>query len=321
MNKLDITKLKTKKNLAIALIASALLLVGVLVIKNNNKNNANSGANAEEKIAGETIEKMFKAKIVGFKHLSKGSDGLVAWVIQNDSGVNVVYTSGSKTDVIAFGGAAIDSDSKENLTIKIMKPLAEKISQNNAGSASSDSTEGQSAASTQPTGTPYMVGDFNGKIPDSIQAISKLKGITVGKAPIEKTLFVVFDPRCPYCKRLYQQQQKYIDKGFAFKWIPTMALGQDAIVANQIETVLSAKDPVAEFKAMMEGNPNPTQINASQGTLITLAENQSFLSNVFKVNGGKAGVPTGFFIDHRTNEPRMMQGVSEPVILNNIFGE
>ena len=282
-----------------------------LGLRSQAKDQKNIEITQEAKAAAETIEKLFNAKVVSVKLLSKEKQGLVAWTIANTSGANFVYTAGYNTDVVTFGGAALNTASKENLTLKLLSPeTTQKIN---------EATKANELE--QDDGIPLMAGDFKGEVPESIKAINNLKGITFGKAPIDKTLFILFDPRCPYCKQVFDNQQKYIDKGYSFKWIPTEALGRDPLVTNQIQTVFSAKDQQAELTALMKGDPSRTQINATPDTLKVLAENQSFLIGVFKVNGGQAGVPTAFFINHKTGSPEMKQGISEEVVMKRILGE
>jgi len=39
------------------------------------------------------------------------------------------------------------------------------------------------------------------------------------------------------------------------------------------------------------------------------------------VNNGRPAVPVGFYVDHRTGQPSMKTGLSEQVILEDIFGK
>ncbi|MNV98871.1 hypothetical protein D3C71_1941720 [compost metagenome] len=85
-------------------------------------------------------------------------------------------------------------------------------------------------------------------------------------------------------------------------------------------TILQTKDQ--KMLARVLGNHEQVRSEPSPETVEQLSTNLAFLFAAFEHNGKEqAGVPAAFFIDHRTGKPRMMTGLSQAVVLEDIFGK
>ncbi|RXF38773.1 hypothetical protein EG864_15845, partial [Enterococcus faecalis] len=67
-------------------------------------------------------------------------------------------------------------------------------------------------------------------------------GVKEGKGGIADTLYIIVDPRCPYCRKAYNITREYVKKGYTIKWIPTVALGDPANGLPLAATILQSKD-------------------------------------------------------------------------------
>lgn len=70
-----------------------------------------------------------------------------------------------------------------------------------------------------------MDGSFKGAVPESMKTVDSLAGVKEGKGGIGDTVYIIIDPRCPYCREAYNLTRAYAAKGHSIKWIPSAALG------------------------------------------------------------------------------------------------
>ncbi|WP_240533889.1 hypothetical protein [Aeromonas veronii] len=56
-------------------------------------------------------------------------------------------------------------------------------------------------------------GKFTGTIPESMKTVDSLAGVKEGKGGIADTLYIIVDPRCPYCRKAYNITREYVKKG------------------------------------------------------------------------------------------------------------
>jgi protein-disulfide isomerase len=232
-----------------------------------------------------------------------GVTGLTAWTVQSNGRQITLYTPADGRFI--FAGVILDA-------------------------ASGALVSGQNAAMIQPPGMTAgqgaraaLEGKFTGSIPESIQSVAALAGVTEGNGGVADTLFVIIDPRCPFSRQAYARTRDYVKRGMTIKWIPAVALGKSEEGVPLAATLLQAKDPANALKRLMGGESLTTQPN--EKTQKALLQNLDFLFSAFKhtpsVNNGRAVVPVGFYIDHRTGHPSMKTGLSEQVILEDIFGK
>ena len=235
--------------------------------------------------------------------------GLTAWTVVAKNGRAVeLYTTPD--------GQAVFSGVVWNLQ------TGQKVSNALTDVAQAQPMQQQGASSGLVSGRGALPAAFDGpvptQIPEAIQTVSTLAGYTEGKGSVADTLYVIIDPRCPYCRRAYNNTREYVKNGVTIKWIPTAALGEDGIPLAA--TVLESKD-----KAVIDGllaRHEFVSTKPSETTLKELHRNLDFLFEAFKQNGGeRPGVPVAFFIDRRTGKPRMVSGVSEQVVIEDILGQ
>lgn len=236
-----------------------------------------------------------------------GIGGLTAWTVEKN-GRRVVLYSTPDSEAL-FTGVLWDAKSGVNVSDRF-RPRTQPAH--------------LGVPEAQPLAPPVravaaMDGEFPGEIPESIATIDGLAGFKEGQGGPADTVYIVFDPRCPYCRAAYRGTRAYVAKGATIKWIPAVALGNPQDGIPLAATVLQSDDP--EVLARVLGGHEPIQAEPTPETLAHLDTNFDFLLAAFEQNGGTAGVPAAFFLDHRTGAPRMMTGVSEQMILQDIFGE
>ena len=242
-----------------------------------------------------------------------GAGGLTAWTLEKNGRRVVLYTT---PDVgVIISGVVWDAASGQNLSDQfVVRPAGLPV-----GAAAV-------ASSLQPAAQPdrgALVGSYNGVIPDSIKTVDSLAGIKEGKGGPADTLYVIFDPRCPYCRKAYNETRAYVKRGFTIKWIPAVALGNPEQGVALAATVLQAKPgQQADILRRVLGNKEEIPTQATKATQEALARNLEFFFAAFRNNRvDQAGVPAAFFLDKRTGKPRMMTGVSELPVIEAVFGK
>lgn len=165
---------------------------------------------------------------------------------------------------------------------------------------------------------------FDGKapstIPEAIKVVDTLAGFKEGNGGPADTLYVIIDPRCPYCRRAFNATREYAKNGFTIKWIPTAALGNPQQGVPLATTILRNKD-AGVVSRVLGGHEQiatqPTPEEAQQ-----LQRNLDFMFDAFRQNNEpNPGVPVAFFIDRRTGNARMMMGLSESAVIEDILGQ
>ena len=165
---------------------------------------------------------------------------------------------------------------------------------------------------------------FDGKapttIPDAIKVVDSLAGYKEGNGGPADTLYIIIDPRCPYCRRAFNATREYVKNGFTIKWIPTAALGDPERGIPLATTVLRAKDSGVASRLL--GGHEDIATQPTQDEVQALKRNLDFMFDAFRQNNEpNPGVPVGFFIDRRTGNARMMMGLSEAAVIEDILGQ
>ena len=233
-----------------------------------------------------------------------GVGGLTAWTVEKN-GQRVVLYSTSDSQAI-FSGIVWDSATGRNVSDSV-HPVA-----------SAALTAGMAAHAAEGA----LLGPYSGPIPESIKTIDSLVGIKEGQGGPGETLYVIWDPRCPYCRRAYQNTREYVKHGFTIKWIPTAALPDPDQGTALAATILQAPpSQQANLLARVLGQHESLSAVPTEATRAALARNLQFFFAAFQNNGiERAGVPAAFFLDRRTGQPRMMTGISEMPVIEAVFG-
>jgi thiol:disulfide interchange protein DsbG len=246
-----------------------------------------------------------------------GAGGLTAWTVEKGGRRVVLYTTADGAAVIS--GIVWDSLTGRNLSDQFL-PSLPNVKPPLGGSTAPLPQDAQPAVQSG-----ALVGKYSGDIPESIKTIDTLSGIKEGRGGPADTLYIIFDPRCPYCRKAYSQTREYVKKGFTIKWIPTAALGNPAQGNPLAATILQAKqDQQAEVLRRVLGNKEEIPTQPSKATLDALDRSLNFLFAAFQNNNvpqPQAGVPAAFFLDKHTGKPRMMTGISEQPVIETVFGK
>lgn len=206
--------------------------------------------------------------------------------------------------------------------------------QNNAASGDT-SGDGKPVATSRAKGNPNarfaMDGHFEGTPPPVIQYVDKLAGFREGKGAPGDTVYIFFDPRCPYCRAAYNGTRTHVRQGATIKWIPVALLGRreptpDGKYLDQkgmrlSATILQNGDPA--FLERVLGRKEPIETAPAGATVNNLLDNEKMMTLLFQASpdSGDAGVPAALYLDHRTGIARLTTGLSEQVIREDILGK
>jgi hypothetical protein len=246
-----------------------------------------------------------------------GAGGLTAWMVEKNARRVVLYTTADGQAIIS--GLVWESASGRNLSESFVPGASAPVPPRERAAPGLH----QSSASVTTASPAALVGPYSGTIPESIKAIDSLAGIKEGHGGPTDTLYVIFDPRCPYCRQAYNITRPYVQHGFTIKWIPTLALGNTVQGMGFAATVIQAKPKEqAEMLHRVLGNKEEINSVPTPATQEALARNLIFFFSAFKNNrASQPGVPAAFFLDKRTGQPRMMTGISELPVVEAVFGK
>jgi len=273
---------------------------------------------------------------------------VIAWLLKNGDRKFVLF-SDSETNYL-WAGNTWDSIDGKSLTGSVdvnfmekngivyssvnqpVKPLSAPEAILSPEAANQSATSKNEATSTT---QPYvMQGKWTGPVPDIIQQLDKLAGVREGNAAPQDTVYLFFDPRCPYCHQAYRATRKAVQQGFSIKWIPTDVLGEppgqpsglrlasgilDSNSLDVLQLILTApRSKLMEYDQKM---PAPSQTPDSLSKQVR--ENNDFLMSVFENHPEieKKGVPAGLMLDHNTGRPRLVMGLSEAEVIDYVFGK
>ena len=172
------------------------------------------------------------------------------------------------------------------------------------------------------------VGKYEGEEPELIKLLDKMGGFKMDESVSPSdTVYVVYDPRCPYCKSLYEKSLNtdLKGKGITIKWLPSVALGVDGKDDPAVKRAaygLIAKN-TDEFTTSMNG-AQPTDFSLTTDMMMRLDENYTFLQESSIQTFGadyEMSVPAAFFLDKTTGSPQMMYGASDERVFRTIFGD
>ncbi|BAW25786.1 MULTISPECIES: hypothetical protein [Pseudomonas] len=250
-----------------------------------------------------------------------GLGGLTAWTVEKNGHQVVLFST--PDSAVLFTGVAWNAESGANISDAFL-PGAAQVA--NPAPAPAAVAVAPAAPMMSPVVAPNvreaaaMDGSFKGAVPESMKTVDSLAGVKEGKGGIGDTVYIIIDPRCPYCREAYNLTRAYAAKGHSIKWIPSAALGNPEDGVPLAATILQAKDQ--KTLARVLGKHEQIRSEPSPETVEQLSTNLAFLFAAFENNGKEqAGVPAAFFIDHRTGKPRMMTGLSQAVVLEDIFGK
>lgn len=248
-------------------------------------------------LAGVVVPPFFEKQGITVLSYEKGPSGLNVWRVERNGARTVFYTTADNKTLIS--GIMWDAKSGENLSDRFI-------------------TADVQSAQPQPT---VDASQFSpGKVPDAIKGIDNLAGVKEGKAGMDKTLYIMFDPRCPHCHMTYKKTRQFVASGGTIKWIPVGVLGNPSEAAAMTAGILQASNPAQALAAAMAGN-NP-RATPDARTQKALAESEAYFWAAFDRNkaAGTPGVPVAFFTT-KQGVPQMVGGVDDDILLQQILTE
>ena len=252
-------------------------------------------------------------------HRPLGAGGLTAWTVEKNGRRVVLYTTADGQAIIS--GVVWESLSGRNLSDQFVPGGPAGVRPPLLGGSNAPAPQAAASAAAMPGAA--LVGKYSGAIPESIKAIDSLAGIKEGKGGQADTLYVIFDPRCPYCRKAYTFTREYVKRGFTIKWIPAVVLGNPPQGTALAATILQAtSQQQADALRRVLGNKEEVASQPTKATIEALDRNAAFFFAAFQNNRvEQAGVPAAFFLDKRTGKPRMMTGISELPVIEEVFGK
>lgn len=233
--------------------------------------------------------------------------GLTGWVVKTKAGNEVtLYTTEDGQAIIA--GTVFELSTKKPVGNSLVRSKASKIHQDVAPEA-------------DPSKSYAFGGQKPAQMPESMVLLDRLSGIKEGSGDVANTLYIIIDPRCPYCHEVYARTRPYVAKGHSIKWIPAPALGDQEKGMALVAGMLGARDKLKTLDEVMGKKKQVMGVPTKEIKEHAL-DNFAFLLAAFEQSGEEqVGVPTGFFYDRRTQRPRMMQALTKSDVLLDIFGE
>ncbi len=247
--------------------------------------------------------------------------GVTLWTVISKSGKPVqLYTTADGKAL--FSGVVWNLETGQNVTESLTLPLSGNDP--NFAARLPQVVAPATPKSNLVSGPNALPSAFDGKaptqIPEAIRLVDGLAGFKEGKGGPADTLYVIIDPRCPYCRRAYLNTREHVKNGATIKWIPTAALGRPEQGLPLAATILRANNP--DVVARVLGNHEQIGTPPTDFELKQLDSSLDFMFEAFKQNNEpNPGVPVAFFIDRRSGKARMMMGVSEQVVIEDILGK
>jgi len=277
--------------------------------------------------SGVTVPPFFAKQGIEVMSYQKGAGGLHVWYVKRGATKTVLYTT--PDNKVLLSAVLWDSATGQNVSNVYITPdlVISNADRNLLSSipvAAASLPATTPAAQAVPAATKSQDGYSPNKPSDAIKGIATLAGIKEGKADIDKTLYIMFDPRCPYCHSVYKKTRQWVARGGSVKWIPTTVLGNKGQAAKLVASIMQASNPVFELSLMMTDPSRSKQngVAANGATMKLIDENEAYFFSAFEKNAGAgpAGVPVAFF-DTKAGMPQMVAGIDDDKLLSQIFSD
>ena len=248
--------------------------------------------------------------------------GLTMWTLISKSGKTVkLYTTADGKALVS--GVVWNLESGANVSESAALPMPMPGGDPNYAARLPQVVAPAAPTNNLVTGKYSTPSAFDGKapsqIPEAIKLVDGLAGFKEGKGGPADTLYIIIDPRCPYCRSAYLKTREHVAKGMTIKWIPTAALGRPEQGLPLATTILRSKDPAVLERVL--GKHESIATEPAQADVAALNNNLDFMFEAFKQNNEPSpGVPVAFFVDRRSGKARMMMGLSEQAVIDDILG-
>lgn len=279
--------------------------------------------------ASPSAELTNKMKSLGVVHNHQVvSGGLTAWSIGTKSGKVAVFYTTPDEKVMIKGDLWNTADRKnisDSINLKSLEYASPDFKKRVLSSIKKPQTKPQTMPQQQYTEKHYsaeIVGTFNGPTPKIISILDESAGYKEGKGSATDTLYIYYDPRCKWCHEAFYKTRPHIAKGFSIKWLPTLALGQSDSGYAMAASILQnpTKDTLENvFKRNTKYQVQATDKSRQQIDLNL--ENLLALVASFDGDGARVSVPTGFYLNKKTGKVKKVEGLSEDIFLDQVFGK
>jgi hypothetical protein len=178
--------------------------------------------------------------------------------------------------------------------------------------------ERTSKQKTAPRAKGAVDGKWKGKTPDLVRDFETLHGIKEGKGATANTVYIFVDPRCGFCRRVYNESRAYINKGHSIKWIPVVVLGDPDNGNALAAAMLNANSPAIVRRII--GNKEQIKVKPTATHRQKLEYNEAYFFAAFRQAdlSGQEGVPMALYLDHRTGKVTIMTRVYLPELFGSL---
>lgn len=260
------------------------------------------------------------------KEIKEVEGGLTAWTLEKNGKTLVLYTTGNEKYFIK--GSIYDVNTKQIVSDKYALNSLQYAS-NEFRSRFEGQDSGQKRAKEQVSSNNidnqamkigYMNLKYSKPIPEALKLVESLTGAKEGSGKPQDTLYIIYDPRCPWCHRTFEALRPYVKKGYTVKWIPTLALQKTTDEA--INLAAAPLDDSSLLAASFNFDEKLKIKKASIANKKALENNLQFLFAYFKQvkPNENPSVPIGFFLDKTTGKLTDIQGIQEDIKLKVLFG-
>jgi thiol:disulfide interchange protein DsbG len=146
---------------------------------------------------------------------------------------------------------------------------------------------------------------------------AKASGFTVGNMMSTRVVYVMFDPQCPHCGKLWESAKPLLGQ-IRMVWAPVRFAGE--ISGRQGAVLLASKDPVTEMDA------HERSLEAKRGGLVPPTEIAPELLAKIKTNTelmpaiGAESVPFIIYKNPATGQSASFEGAMETADLKKLLG-
>ncbi|MBJ8931586.1 thioredoxin domain-containing protein [Citrobacter freundii] len=254
-------------------------------------------------------------------------DGVKKWIVNTNGSDKTLYSAGNFP--VVFTGDGFDIYSGKSLK------------EENDFKTTATETKVKNFAFSK---------DYTGPIPDGLKILENMPAYTEGDGVPQKTLYIFFDPQCPWCHKAYSNTRQYVKKGYSIKWLPVDIVGGDgsrALAAlllaasdpvklkalgynfdkgNVFNNIMTARTPERRAELISAANKIIQEANGKvdfDKVSSDIANNDKFIIDQLNAHPeiDKKGVPAAFIFDSRIDKAKLVMGISEDVVLKDIYGE
>lgn len=178
------------------------------------------------------------------------------------------------------------------------------------------------AAKAQPSAKFGLDGEWIGAVSPLIGELEKLQGVVLGDAnmPPQDSVYIFFDPRCPYCKQTYEVIKANWPNR-RVKWIPGIILGESPEAYAIGASMLEGEKAADNLNTLMTGGRvvGPAATDEQKQVLLHNTTTLYALMQHMDPNS-PVGVPAMYWSHRPTGQFAFASGASQKAVLEKVFG-